>query len=260
MVNFRLIKSTIILQMKQSFSRSMFRFTIIVSPIFTGLFLGFVYMERSTTDFINYAMIGNATMTMWLSIAFSSAGDIERERYMGALGQIFNSPNKFIHIMLAKVIGNTILGTFSMIGSFLFVGIVFKINIIIQYPLLFLLVFITSVISYMMIGLMLSGLLSISRQTRLVMNSMDYIIFLLTGSIFPITILPPFLRMFSFILTPTYAIRLLRMTVSSHIDTTLFIKDFTILLGLMFIYLILSLKFYNVIEYKARKNATLEVV
>lgn len=256
----RVIWSSLKLQIIQSFSRSMFKFTIIASPIFTGLLLGFVYAEKSSQDFVSYVMIGTATTTMWLSIAFSSAGDIARERYMGALQQVFNSPQDFYYIMFGKVLGNTILGTISMILSFIFVNLIFNVPIEIVAPYTFFTIFIISILSYMSIAQMLAGLLAISRQTRMLMNSMDFPIFLLTGSIFPISILPKFLQVFSYLLSPTYAIHLLRMCVRGEVFTLEFFSYGVGLIIITLIYYLLSKWIFKMIEIKARQDATLEVV
>jgi len=256
----RIINSSMKLQMKQTFARSMYKYTILVFPLFTGLLLGFVYMDRPDSDFVSYAMIGTATMTMWSSIAFSSASDVNRERYMGALAQIFNTPQNFYYIMLGKVIGNTLMGSISMFLSFLFVSLVFGVPIVIANPIAFILIFLFSLISYVMISMVLSGFLAISRQGRILMNSMDYIVFLFTGSAFPIVIIPIYVRGLSYILSPTYAIHLLRLATTQSSITQEFIYFLYGLVTLTIIYLFISIWVYKLLDNKARKHATLEVV
>ncbi|MBS7527686.1 ABC transporter permease [Fusibacter paucivorans] len=256
----RIVYSSMKIQMKQTFAREMFRYIVIIFPLFTGLLMGFVYMDKSTADFVSYAMVGTATMTMWSSIAFSSASDVQRERFMGALAQIFNTPEKFYYIMLGKVLGNTLLGAVSMVISFIFVGAVFKVPINIVNVPVFLAVFFISVVSYMMIAMMLSGVLAVSRQARTLMNSMDYIIFLLTGSAFPITVLPIYLRFFSYALSPTYAIKLLRLAITGSVNTSAFYLYFVGLIMTTVLYFVVSLGLYRTIELRARVNATLEVI
>jgi len=256
----RIVLSSMKMQMKQTFSRSMYKYTIIAFPVFTGLLMGFVYSDRPNVDFVSYAMIGTATMTMWSSIAFSSASDVNRERYMGALAQIFNTPGNFYYIMLGKVLGNTLMGSISMIFSFVFVGLVFGVPILISNPVAFILVFLFSLLSYIMISMMLSGVLAISRQARVLMNSMDYIVFLLTGSVFPIIILPISIRLFSYVLSPTYAIHLLRLSVQSKVISSEFIAYSIGLAVTTLLYFVASVYVYKRIEIKARINATLEVV
>lgn len=256
----RTIISSAKIQFKQSFSRSMFKFSIIVSPIFFGLLMGFIYQNQSPENFISFVMIGTATTTMWTSISFSSAGDIERERYMGALQQIFNAPQPFYTIMFGKILGNTLLGSLSMISSFLYIHLFFKIPFIIQQPFLFSIIFILAIVSYGAVAMMLSGLLAISRQTRTLMNCMDYPVFLLTGSVFPIELLPAPIQLLSYTLSPTYAIKLLRYCVSGNYSLRQFLLALLGLLISTLIYYLLSKLIYRFIDQYARQEATLEVI
>lgn len=255
----RTVRSSAILQIKQSFSRSMFKFVIVIAPIFFGLTMGFVYMNKPPEYFVSYVMIGTATTTMWSSISFSSAGDIERERYMGALEQIFNSPQSFYFIMLGKVIGNTILGVASMIFSFIYVSVLFRVPIEMKNPGTALLIFLVTILSYEMIAMMLSGLLAISRQTRTLMNCMDFPVFILTGSVFPISILPEGIRWLAYLLSPTYGIHLFRMCIKGVTWNGEFLVYGGGLLLTTMIYAVLSVWLYRFVDKKARIDATLEV-
>ncbi|MGH4123410.1 MAG: ABC transporter permease [Clostridium sp.] len=255
----KVVFSSCLLQMKQSFSRSMFKFCIIAYPILFSWTLYLIYKGQSNDMFVSYVILGTAVTSMWTSISFSSAGDIDRERFMGALQVIFSSPAKFSTIMFGKVIGNTILGVFSMILSFAFVILFFGVKFSITNPFYFSLSMILGVISFTFIAMMLSGLLAISRNTRVLMNCLDYPIFLFCGTVFPIEVLPIWTRPISYILTPTYVLKLCRMCISG---ITNFREFYIYLLGLIVItivYFILYKWFYNIIDVKARKEATLEV-
>jgi len=258
--NLKVVYSSCILQMKQSFSRSMFRFCIIAYPILFSWTLYLIYKGQDNSSFISYVMLGTAVTSMWGSISFSSAGDIDRERFMGALEVIFSSPTKFSTIMLGKVIGNTILGVFSMVLSFVFVILFFNVKFTIANPLFFSLSMLLGVISFTFIAMMLSGLLALSRSTRVLMNCLDYPIFIFCGTVFPIEVLPTWTRPISYILSPTYVLKLSRTAITG---ITNFHEFYTYLLGLLtitLVYFFLYKYFYKVIDVKARKEATLEVI
>ena len=72
--------STMLLQMKQSFVRPMFRFCLIVSPILQTILLYEMFRNTGQEDFASYVILGAGLMSLWACICFSSAGDIERER------------------------------------------------------------------------------------------------------------------------------------------------------------------------------------
>ncbi|SCY60746.1 ABC transporter permease [Alkaliphilus peptidifermentans] len=258
--NIKVIIASCILQMKQSFSRSMFKFCIIAYPILAAITFYFIYMGETDENIISYVFLGTAITSMWSSISFSSAGDIDRERFMGALEVIFCAPTKFRIIMLGKVIGNTILGVCSMVVSFLVVTLLFKTKFTIEHPILFSISMLVGIVSFIFIAMLLSGLLAISRNTRVLMNCIDYPVFILCGAFFPIEVLPIWIRPLAYVLSPTYVLKLARMSIAGIDLYSNYNKHFGGLIIVTVIYIFGYLKFYNIIDIKARKEATLEVI
>jgi len=256
----RVLISSSLLQMKQSFSRSMFKFCMVVYPLLYGFTLYMLYKDHDREQIISYVMLGSAVSSLWGTISFSSAGDINRERFMGALEIIFNAPSRFMIIMLGKVIGNTILGTASMIISIVFIVVSFGVPFTLADPFLFAIIFIIGILSFTAIAMLLSGLLTISRSTAVLMNCLDYPILILCGVAFPISVLPQWTIPFSYILSPTHFLILGRMCVKGISDYNLFSYHLLWLIGLTFLYTLLFLHFYKVIDIKARQHATLGVI
>lgn len=256
----RVIYSSAILQMKQSFSRSMFKFCMLVYPILYGFILYMLYKNGEKENIIAYAILGSALATLWGTISFSSAGDINRERFMGALEVIFNSPSKFINVMLGKVLGNTLLGLISVLISISFISITFKVHINVAHIKNLLIVLTIGIISFIAIGMALASLLTISRSTTILMNCLDYPILILSGSAFPIDFLPQWAQNISFFLAPSHFLILVRMCILGIDDIKLYSKHLYSLIFLTILYTISAIHFFKVIDKKARKEATLAVV
>ena len=256
----RIIFSSAILQMKQSFGRSMFKFCMLAYPLLYGFTLYMLYKEHSSADIMAYVMLGSAVSSLWGTISFSSAGDINRERFMGALEVIFNAPSKFYYVMLGKVLGNTVLGVGSMLISIIFVSFLSGYAFQVMHVGAFIVVVLLGVLSFAAVGMMLSGLLAISRSTTILMNIMDYPIMILCGIAFPINILPSWTWPLSYILSPTHFLALARMCVIGTDSVVLFYHHLIWLIGLTLFYALLSIFAYRMIDVKARKDATLGVV
>ena len=67
------IISTMILQMKQSFARPMFRFCLIANPILNTILLYEMFRESGATNYMAYVTLGAGLMGLWGCICFSSA-------------------------------------------------------------------------------------------------------------------------------------------------------------------------------------------
>ena len=68
----RILFSTMIVQMKQSFARPMFRFCLIANPILNTILLYEMYKNSGENNFMAYVVLGAGLMGLWSCICFSS--------------------------------------------------------------------------------------------------------------------------------------------------------------------------------------------
>lgn len=253
------IKSSCFLQMKVSFGRPTFRFCVFFQPILYAFLLYMMYQGKSPDNFINYVILGSGIISFWSTICFSSAGDIERERFMGTLENLFASPIGLKTVMFGKILGNTIHGIFSILISLVFIVAVFNVKISIAHPIWFALGFLLMVLSFIAISMLISSLFTLSRNSRALMNCLEYPIFILCGMAFPIDILPDWVKVISYLLSPTWGIKILRMSVSGVVGNSELLDVSLILLAITFVYFILADIMYRKIDRETRIKATLGV-
>ena len=251
--------STMRVQMKQSFARPMFRFCLIANPILNTILLYEMYRNSGEENFMAYVVLGAGLMGLWNCICFSSAGDINRERYSGTLALIFAAPASFPMIILGKIIGNTLMSLLTLGISLATATILFRIPLTLESPLYFLLALVVAVVSFVVISSVVACILTLSRKTELYMNLIEIPLILLCGFVFPVTVLPHAIRFVSYGLSPTYAVELLRMSVWGVESPSLFWQKFDIIMGLTALYGIISAFLYQRIDRRVRVAATLEV-
>lgn len=245
-------------QFKTSIGRPMFRFCVIAQPIIFGLLLGMMYLEKSPEEFTVYVLLGSGLATFWSSICFSSASDIHRERWYGTLETIYAAPAGFRWIVLGKIIGNSIWGMISIGISFSVVVIFFHKPIIVKDVEWILIGIFLMVVSLIAIGFLFAGLFTLSRNARVLMNFMEYPVYILCGILFPLELLPSGFHVLSYLLSPTWAVKVIRYGVygGSFQEVAIY------LIGLMILttaYGILSVRMFQKIDKKCRVDATLEV-
>lgn len=251
--------STMILQMKQSFARPMYRFCLIANPILNTILLYEMFRNSGEENFASYVILGAGLMGIWSCICFSSAGDINRERYSGTLSLIFAAPTGFPKIILGKILGNTILSLASLAISLVTAVIIYKTPIVLVSPGYFMIAFIALISSFVVISSILACLLTLSRRTTLYMNCIEIPFVLLCGLSFPIDILPQWLQPFSYLLAPTWAVELLRMSVTGVEDAIAFWEKLMVLIILSIIGGVFSTQLYRKIDKQVRIHASLEV-
>ena len=251
--------STMVLQMKQSFVRPMYQFCLIVSPILNTVLLYEMFRNSGNEDFASYVILGSGLMSLWSCICFSSAGDINRERFSGTLVLIFAAPAGFPAIVLGKILGNTILSLVSILISMATALVLYQAPLQLESPGYFLIALVGMIGSFVVISSVIACLLTLSRRTTLYMNCIEIPFILLCGMSFPIDVLPDWLQMVSRCLAPTWAVELMRTTVHGITDVSLFWRDFAIMAALSAALAILSAWLYKVIDRAVRINAALEV-
>lgn len=255
----KVIISTMLVQMKQSFARPMFRFCLIANPIINTILLYEMYRESGETNYMAYVVLGSGLMGLWGCICFSSAGDINRERFSGTLALIFAAPARFPSIILGKIIGNTIMSLLTLVISLTTAVVLFRVPLRLESPFYFFIALLAAIIAFVVISSVIACILTLSRKTELYMNCIEIPIILLCGFAFPVSVLPHGVRVISYALSPTYAVELMRMAVWGVTDKDLFWTKLGILLGLTAVYAILSALLYRRIDRRVRIAASLEV-
>jgi ABC-2 type transport system permease protein len=89
------------------------------------------------------------------------------------------------------------------------------------------------------------------------MNCLEYPIFILCGFVFPIDILPSFIKLLSYALSPTWAVKILMESSLGINDFSMFYKKIFILLFISIVYFIISKILFSKIDRRTRIEATL---
>lgn len=251
------IFASMVIHIKQSLVRKTYTFIIFLQPILYSVLFYMIFKNNTEINIAEYIIIGTGIISLWSSIIFSSAGDIERERYIGTLEIIMSAPTKFIVIFTGKVLGNVILGVLSMIISLVTVRYLFKLKVVIENPIEFIIVFTLTIIGFSIMALLLAAIFTLSRNSRLLMNILEYPIYILCGVIFPISILPTWLTYISKCLIPTWSVSLLRESLVGIPNKNHFYEQIGIFIIIIAIYAVISLSLFNKIILKTKNSSDL---
>ena len=222
--------------------------------MFHCVLAGYAFDTANLTDWV----IGNAFLLCTNISIFSLGSSFRAERAYGRIRSIMVGKTSKLEIVLQK-------GFFSGVVSFgtTFVGfaagcVVFDISLAgIPWEII-LLCFLVAMFSAMGFGMVLSVFGLLSHQMHLILNLMEYVLLIFTGSNFPVTQLPKVLQVVSYALPLTRSIEAARGVVSgmewNHIIKLL---SGEIIVGLVYILIAASLVKWA--EREAIKNGTLEL-
>ncbi|AIQ53206.1 ABC transporter permease [Paenibacillus sp. FSL R7-0331] len=250
---------TIKVHMKLSLARPMFQFIIFLMPLLFSTIALLVYGDSTSEHIFQYVVLGSGFITLWSSIVFSSASDVNREKYYGTIELLFAAPVPFWLTLAGKIIANTLWGLLSMLISYFYIMVIYRVQVIIEHPLYFISAYLFALCSLSVFSFFLAMSFTLSRQAYALMNMLEYPVYLICGFMFPIALLPDWVKPLSWILPPTWAIKLLRIINSEDIHTEELMRTWGILLLLTVIYFIISLAYYRLVEKKARIHGNLGV-
>lgn len=251
------IYSIIKFNAKQSFSRSMFRYSVVINPIFNSIIIGMIYSNKSEDVFIIYAMFGAAIASFWSTVCFSSASDISREKRNGTLSILFASPLGFFYIVIIKILSNLLFGIVSFFLCIFFTVLFF--NKYIGMNTFFLITYFLIFLSMISISVFLCGLFALSRSASLLINVIEYPFLIISGSLFSIEKLPFLLQVFSSIIPITWVMKLIKeYMLIGYMNSNLFFMCL-IVIFLNIIYIILGYLFFKLINKRCRETASLEI-
>lgn len=255
----RVIWNTMMLQMKNSFARPTFKFVVLFQPIFFATVTYMVYKDSGIDSFLNYVILGTGLITIWSSIVFSSAGDIERERAMGNLEILGATSTPFPKIMYGKILGNTVLGILSIIITFLWITLVFGEKVAVKHPFILLLGFLLMIAGFMGLSMIMALAFTMSRSARGLMNCLEYPIYILTGMVFPLAMLPKYVLPLSWILSPTWVVKIMQAAIHGYTNSQEIVLPTVMLVGLCILYFVLGQLLFKIVHNHTRQKGTLGV-
>jgi ABC-2 type transport system permease protein len=255
--NLRVIYIAMIFHLKQIAVDSFVIFTVIVQPLLVATLA--IYMLRRNTDFeAIYVIIGSALTGLWSGTLFFSSSNINFERRAGTLELIVASPTHLAMVVLGKTLANTGMSLGSILISYPMAALLFGFHLKIVNPVLFFISTLFAILSFISLSLLVSSFMSVSLGARVWENALEFPMYILSGFMFPITLLPIWVTPLSYVLAPFWVARVLHMTaVHNTISQLEVVRIWGYIFVLALIYCFISAWLFKVLLKKARAESTL---
>lgn len=247
----------------------------IVKPLAGAAILVIMYSIITTSDYESpifaYIYLGNA-FYMYVGAVMggiSWAVIDDRERYK-TLKYMYVAPIHIPTYLLGRGAARFLTGSIAVVITIAF-GMIFlhvPINLAEVNWFLFFITLIVGVIQLAMMGLLLAGVtMLIAHHVWFIGEAVASSLFLFSGAIFPLEVLPSFLRPIGYILPVTYWLELIRRAMVGHVAEafpTLVgfsnLELFGILLGTSIIFGVVAFYLFRVCEHKAREEGRIDMV
>lgn len=232
--------------------------SIIAPFIFTMVAL--ILFQGVTGPTLLYAVLGGGLMGMWGTTVYGSGNSISFDRWNGTMEATLAAPVPLIWVIAGRVAWNTFIGVING-GIILVIGSLwFRTGITIFNSPEFVFATVVTYISLSSIGLLLASVYVLSRRGSFIENSLEVPVYIATGTMFPVALLPFVVIPVAYVLGPTWGIEAIRKSaIAGYVGIgTGYWTDIAIMVFETAIYFAIAFYLFTKVEKLAKKTGSLE--
>jgi len=257
----QIVGASVRLTMKLFFADPTWLVPTIIAPFVFTMVAFFLFAgQTSSSSFLLYLVLGAGLMGMWGTTIYASANSINFDRWNGTMESTLAAPIPITWIALGRVLFNTVEGVFNAF-VILVIGLAwFRVGFSLVNPALFIVASLSTFVSLSAFGLILCTVLVLTRKGGFITNSMEIPVYIATGTMFPVILLPLVTLPFSFMLAPTWGIEAIRLSALKGYTGlgTGYWTDLLILWAETIVYLGLAFVLFKRVEAYAKRTGTIE--
>ncbi len=230
----------------------------IIAPfIFTAVAL--IFFRNASGSLALYAVLGGGMMGMWGSTLYGAGFALAFDRWNGTLEYVLATPSRLVWIVAGRSASSAVLGLVNALAVLIVAVVGFKAQLGIEDPVTFLLALVLTLASLSALGVLFCSSFLLTRAASVMTNGLEMPIYVATGSMFPIALLPFWSHPLSLSLGPTWGIDAMRYAADSTYRGMGFgfWPDILVLLASTIVYLSIGFWLFIVVEKKARRDASL---
>lgn len=241
----------------KNLSNSLFFVLIsVLQPVIFASIAFFMYESGSRPGTLLYIALGAGLMGIWSSTLFGSGGAIQWQRWQGTLEIVVAAPAPFLLVLVPLTLATATIGLYSIVGTLFWGRVFFGVPLAFAHPLQLAVALPATVISLGLMGLLLASTFVLYRQASAFSNLLEYPVWLVTGLLVPLSLLPGWVEWISWGLAPTWGIKAIRAAALGGGGAWNAV-GMCVLLGA--VYLALGAVFMKNFERLARQRATLSL-
>jgi ABC-2 type transport system permease protein len=238
------------------FTRNAFDVSAVVLwPILYASIAYYLLDGQGDESLLLSASLGAAVMCMWSVVVIGSAGALEQQRFLGTLELVVAAPVPLATVLAPITIASGVVGAYSLVATLAWGTIVFDVPLHIEQPVAFAVAIPACVLAIGMLGLITTATFVLYRSAFALGVAMQYPVWIATGLLVPLSVLPAFVGKVGWLLAPTWGFRAIRESALGGSPW----PDVGMCLVVSAAYLAIATASLKVFEHLARDRATLRL-
>jgi ABC-2 type transport system permease protein len=227
----------------------------VLQPIIFATIAFELYKAGGQGQTLLYAAIGAGMMGIWSSTLFGSGGQIQYARFRGTLELQVLAPPSYLLVLVPAMLATSTLGIYSLVATLAWGKLLFAMPLHLAHPWLFLPAVVSAVVGLGLLGIVMASTFVLWRHANAFSNLLEYPIWLVTGLLVPVHLLPGWAQPISWPLSPTWAAKAIRAAAFGGDP----LVPMAVCLGLGLGYLAIGAVTVSNFERLARKKASLSL-
>ena len=182
----------------------------VLQPIIFASIAFFMVESGNQAGTLLYVALGAGLMGIWSAPLFGSGGAIQWQRWQGTLELLVGAPPPFVAVLLPLTVATSTIGIYSVVATLAWGRLFFGMPLDFAHPLQLAVALPTTVLSLGMLGLLLASTFVLYRNANAFSNLLEYPVWLATGLLVPLTLLPGWVAPIGWVLSPTWGMRAIR--------------------------------------------------
>lgn len=221
----------------------MFSFGLIVTQpvIFSavGYFLARA-AGRTQVDLI-HTIIGSGVMGLWSTMLFMSFYDLRSDRREGTLEPLVGSPTSYFTILSIRILTNVLFGGLSFLLSVLAAFLIFRFSFPLANLPYILAALGAMLLAFWCLGIFLAHWSVVSRVSGFFVNYLELPVGILTGFMFPLSLLPGWAQVLAWFTPLSWAFKALSASLQPGLDVPRMLGNLMVAMGVSGLYFSITL-------------------
>lgn len=210
MTTLRLIWVGIWMNVKMLSVNRFFLMTSVAQPVIFASIAFFMFRSGHRPGSLLYVSLGAGLMGIWSTTLFSAGGMLRWQRNVGTLELVVAAPPPLLLVLGPMTLGIGAIGLYSVAATLFWGWAVFDVPVSLVHPVLFALALPATVLALGSFGLLLASSFIHYRHTNALGNLLEYPVWLISGMLVPLSLLPAWVTPLAWIIAPTWGVRALR--------------------------------------------------
>jgi ABC-type polysaccharide/polyol phosphate export permease len=182
----------------------------VLQPVIFASIAFFMVDTGSQSGTLLYVALGAGLMGIWSATLFGSGGAIQWQRWQGTLEYSIAVPPPLLLVIVPLTIATATIGLYSLTATLFWGWLFFDVPLDVADPVAFLVALPAAVLGLGLLGLVLASTFVLYRNANALSNLLEFPVWLVTGLLVSLSLLPGWVGPLSWVLAPTWGINALR--------------------------------------------------